>query len=141
MTPPSVPAGVIAGVGASRGVGREEVVALVRGVLAEAGVDPSALTALATVDRRAGEPGITGAAALLGVELRTYSAGELAGVPVPHPSDAVRTAVGTSSVAEAAALYGGGTLLVPKRTSAGTGARPARATCALARHGDRHSPR
>jgi cobalamin biosynthesis protein CbiG len=33
---------------------------------------------------------------------------------VPTPSDRVATLVGTASVAEAAALLGGGTLLVPK---------------------------
>jgi cobalt-precorrin 5A hydrolase/precorrin-3B C17-methyltransferase len=51
-------------------------------------------------------------------------------VPVPHPSAVVQAAVGTPSVAEAAALAGGGELAVPKTKSA-------RATVAVARRSGR----
>jgi cobalamin biosynthesis protein CbiG len=77
---------------------------------------------------RARHPGIVGAAARLGVPLRTHPAALLAGITVPHPSGAVLAAVGTPSVAEAAALVGGGELLVPKRRSDGAGV-----TCAVVR--------
>ncbi|MFE9660634.1 cobalamin biosynthesis protein [Streptomyces sp. NPDC005955] len=133
--------GVVAGVGAARGVPCAEVLALVRRVLAEAGVPPAALVALATVDRRAEEPGVVGAARRLEVPLWGHPAADLARIVVPHPSDATLAAVGTPSVAEAAALFGGGDLLgggellVPKRKSVGADGRPARATCALARYG------
>ncbi|WP_063770607.1 precorrin-3B C(17)-methyltransferase, partial [Streptacidiphilus carbonis] len=59
----------------------------------------------------------------------------LAAVPVPNPSPAPQAAVGTPSVAEAAALLSGGQgaeLLVPKRKSAPEG-RAAMATVAIAR--------
>ncbi len=65
--------------------------------------------------------------------LVTYSADELAAVEVPNPSDAPLAAVGTPSVAEAAALVDGGELLVPKRKSERADGQPAMATCAVVR--------
>ncbi|MEU1055195.1 precorrin-3B C(17)-methyltransferase [Streptomyces sp. NPDC005876] len=120
------PPTLVAGVGASRNAPAEEVLALVEGALREAGLSPASLAELATVDAKAGEPGIVAAAERLGVPLVTYPAGELARVEVPNPSDAPLAAVGTPSVAEAAALLRGGELLVPKRKSA-------MATCAVVR--------
>lgn len=129
------PGPVVVGVGASRGVPVAEVVGLVEDVLREAGLPSGAVAVLATVDGKAGEPGLVRAAARLGVPLVTYSARELAAVEVPHPSDRPLAALGTPSVAEAAALVGGGELLVPKRKSAPADGRPARVTCAVASAG------
>lgn len=129
------PGPVVVGVGASRGVPVAEVVGLVEDVLREAGLASGAVAALATVDTKAGEPGLVRAAALLGVPLVTYPARELAAVEVPHPSELPLAALGTPSVAEAAALMGGGELLVPKRKSAPADGRPARVTCAVASAG------
>ncbi|MFC5800658.1 cobalamin biosynthesis protein [Streptomyces formicae] len=150
---------LVVGVGARRGAPVEEVLGLIRDVLREAGAVPGAVVALATLEARAVEPGIVGAAAALGVPLRGFPAGELARVPVPHPSGAAEEAVGTPSVAEAAALMaaarigkalvggelvggeptGGGELLVPKRTSGPQG-RPGRVTCAIVRLPDPRGP-
>lgn len=130
LRPPSL----VAGVGASKGAPVEEIVELVEGCLREAGLSTASLAGLATVGAKAGEPGIVGAAQRLGVPLVTYSAEELARVEVPNPSDAPLAAVGTPSVAEAAALVRGGELLVPKRKSA---ERPAMATCAVVRRAGR----
>ncbi|WP_051831656.1 cobalamin biosynthesis protein [Streptomyces violens] len=127
---------LVVGIGARPGVPAEELTALVRGVLAEAGLPLAAVRALATLDARAQEPGLRAAAALLGVELLAYPAAVLASVPVPHPSGAVLAAAGTPSVAEAAALAAagpGGTLAVPKRKSVPPDGGAARATCAIAR--------
>ncbi|MEU9307720.1 precorrin-3B C(17)-methyltransferase [Streptomyces sp. NPDC048256] len=129
LRPPSL----VVGVGASRGAPVDEVLDLVEGVLREAGLSVRSLAELATVEAKADEPGIVGAAWRLGVPVVTYSAEELAGVEVPNPSDAPLTAVGTPSVAEAAALIGGGELLVPKRKSERVDGRPAMATCAVVR--------
>ncbi|GGW73388.1 precorrin-3B C(17)-methyltransferase [Streptomyces lucensis JCM 4490] len=126
LRPPSL----VVGVGASKGAPAEEVLALVEEALREAGLSQRSVAELATVDAKAGEPGIVEAAGRLGVPLVTYSAAELAAVDVPNPSGAPLAAVGTPSVAEAAALLRGGELLVPKRKSA---ARPAMATCAVVR--------
>ncbi|MEU3478476.1 Rv2231c family pyridoxal phosphate-dependent protein CobC [Streptomyces sp. NPDC033754] len=125
------------GVGARPGVPVDDVLALVDAVLREAGLTRAAVRSLATLDVRAGEPGVAGAAAELGVPLRGFTAGELAAVSVPHPSALPLAATGTSSVAEAAALLSAGVgasaaagpspalLLVPKRKSR-------RVTCAIA---------
>jgi cobalt-precorrin 5A hydrolase/precorrin-3B C17-methyltransferase len=124
------PPTLVVGVGASKGAPVEEVLDLIAETLRDAGLSPRSIAELATVDAKSEEPGIVEAAARLGVPVVTYSAEELAGVEVPNPSDAPLAAVGTPSVAEAAALIGGGELLVPKRKSA---ARPAMATCAVVR--------
>nr|WP_265736778.1 cobalamin biosynthesis protein [Actinacidiphila yeochonensis] len=115
--------------GAAGGAGAAEVLELVRSALAE--VPGGRVTVLATVDGRAGHGGVAGAARELGVPLRDFPSAVLAAVPVPTPSEAVRAATGTPSVAEAAALTAagpGGGLVVPKRKSA-------HVTVALARCG------
>ncbi|WP_112465739.1 precorrin-3B C(17)-methyltransferase [Streptomyces triticisoli] len=129
LRPPSL----VVGVGASGGVPVEEVLGLVEGALRDAGLSVRSVSCLATVDAKAGEPGLVAAAGRLGVPLVTYSAGELAAVDVPNPSAAPLAAVGTPSVAEAAALVGGGELLVPKRKSERADGQPAMATCAVVR--------
>ncbi|MFE0384864.1 precorrin-3B C(17)-methyltransferase [Streptomyces bungoensis] len=129
LRPPSL----VVGVGASRGAPVDEVLGLVEAALADAGLAVASVAELATVDAKSDEPGITGAAARLGVPVVTYPAVELAAVAVPHPSDAPLAAVGTPSVAEAAALARGGELLVPKRKSVRGDGRPAMATCAVVR--------
>ncbi|MFF2806811.1 cobalamin biosynthesis protein [Streptomyces sp. NPDC058000] len=125
---------LVAGVGARRGVAAEEVVELVGAALAVVGRSPAALVGLATVEAKAAEPGVLGAARRLGVPLWSFPAADLAAVRVPAPSAAARAAVGTPSVAEAAALLAAGPgahLVLGKRVSAPEG-RPAAATCALA---------
>ncbi|MFD8387851.1 precorrin-3B C(17)-methyltransferase [Streptomyces sp. NPDC059680] len=129
LRPPSL----VVGVGASRGAPVEEVLGLVEGALREAGLSPRSVAELATVDAKSEEPGIVAAAERLGVPLMTYSAEELAAVEVPHPSHAPLAAVGTPSVAEAAALVRGGELLVPKRKSVREDGQAAMATCAVVR--------
>lgn len=129
LRPPSL----VVGVGASKGAPVEEVLGLVEGALRDAGLSVRSVAELATVDAKAGEPGIVGAAERLGVPVVTYGAEELALVQVPNPSDAPLAAVGTPSVAEAAALVRGGELLVPKRKSERADGRPAMATCAVVR--------
>ncbi|MEV6017734.1 MULTISPECIES: precorrin-3B C(17)-methyltransferase [unclassified Streptomyces] len=127
------PPTLVVGVGASRGAPVEEVLDLVGDALREAGLSVSSVAELATVDAKSEEPGLVGAAARLGVPLVTYGAEELAAVTVPNPSGAPLAAVGTPSVAEAAALIGGGELLVPKRKSVRADGLPAMATCAVVR--------
>ncbi|MGW1588777.1 precorrin-3B C(17)-methyltransferase [Streptomyces sp. NPDC002386] len=129
LRPPSL----VVGVGASRGAPADEVLGLVEEALREAGLSPRSVAELATVDAKSEEPGIVAAAARLGVPLVTYPAPDLADVAVPNPSGAPLAAVGTPSVAEAAALAGGGELLVPKRKSVRADGRPAMATCAVVR--------
>ena len=98
------------GIGAVSGVTAEEVLAAVDAVLPPG----CAAVRLATLDVRAGEPGLQAAAARRGWPLCAHPAGELARTAVPSPSDRVARRVGTPSVAEAAALLGGGALVVGK---------------------------
>ena len=100
----------VVGVGARSGVGVEEVLAAVDAVLPAGARD----VRLATLAARAAEPGLVGAAAARGWRLTGHGAAELAEVVVPSPSALAADRVGTASVAEAAALLGGGRLVVPK---------------------------
>lgn len=92
------------------------IVSAVRDVLGDA-----VIGCLATVDRRAAEPGLVAAAAELGVPVVVFEAQDLAAVPVPHPSARAAEAIGTPSVAEAAALLAAASdrLIVAKRVIGG----------------------
>ena len=122
LRPPSL----VAGVGASKGVTAEEVLALLDEALAVGGLSRDSMTALATIDAKATEEGIVAAARQGGWPLYSYPADQLAAVEVPNPGEAALAAVGTPSVAEAAALVAGHELVVATRKSA-------MATVALAR--------
>jgi cobalt-precorrin 5A hydrolase/precorrin-3B C17-methyltransferase len=130
LRPPSL----VAGMGASRGVGADEAQALLEDALAGAGLSLGSIAAIATADIKADEAGLIELAHRLGVAFVTHPAAALEQVDVPNPSEVVRAAVGVPSVAEAAALLGihgrMGELLVPKRASA-------MATVAIARHAPR----
>jgi cobalt-precorrin 5A hydrolase/precorrin-3B C17-methyltransferase len=120
------PSSLFVGLGASRGVPTAEVGALIDQALDEAGLSPRSVRAAATIDLKQDEPGLVAAVRARGWPLITFPAADLATVPVPHPSDTVRAAVGTPSVAEAAALLAAthsnpispDSLIVPKRISA-----------------------
>ncbi|MFI8916375.1 Rv2231c family pyridoxal phosphate-dependent protein CobC [Streptomyces sp. NPDC053513] len=116
-------AGAHLGVGARSGTTADELLALIGEVLREAGLPAGCVRSLATLDARAAEPGIVAAAAALGVPVRGFPAGELAAVPVPHPSALPLAATGTASVAEAAALLAAaedGRAVPDGRANAGT---------------------
>jgi cobalt-precorrin 5A hydrolase len=107
------------GVGARSGVG---VTGPVLAVLAGAGVATGAVGVLATLDRRAAEDRMRALAAAHGWRLAGFPAAELAGVTVPNPGRAAAAAVGTPSVAEAAALLAAGpgsVLILPKQVRDG----------------------
>ncbi|MBF6544501.1 cobalamin biosynthesis protein [Nocardia brasiliensis] len=102
----------VVGLGLRPGTSAERIVRVVRDVMGE-----RAIECLATIDRRAVEVGMQRAAAELAVRVQAFSATELAEVTVPKPDSRTAAAVGTPSVAEAAALLAsaGGPLVVPKR--------------------------
>ena len=127
------PRSLVVGVGASRGAGADEVGEAVDAALAEAGLSPRSVAEVATVEAKADEGGVLQAAAARGWPVVALPAGLLATVDVPHPSARVAAAVGTPSVAEAAALSRGGELVVAKRRSRPSGGRQAMATVAVAR--------
>jgi cobalt-precorrin 5A hydrolase/precorrin-3B C17-methyltransferase len=113
------PGSLRVGVGASKGAPAAEIGQLIDDTLLELGVSPRSVRHLATADVKADEPGLLAAAAARGWPVVTFPARRLAAVPVPNPSEVVRRAVGTPSVAEAAALIEpGSVLLAAKRSSA-----------------------
>ena len=111
--------------GASTGAPAGAAAPLLSEALATAGLARESVAEVATIDRRATDPAIVA----LGPPVRAFPAEALAAVDVPTPSEVVRAAVGTASVAEAAALLAAGTgaeLVVTKRVAA-------QATVAVAR--------
>jgi cobalt-precorrin 5A hydrolase / precorrin-3B C17-methyltransferase len=96
------PPSLVVGVGASSNAPADAAATLLDAALA--GLARASVAEVATIDRRAGDPVITS----LGLPVRAFAAEALATVDVPTPSEAVRAAVGTPSVAEAAALLAAG---------------------------------
>jgi len=108
------PPSLIVGAGASTGAEPSEMAAAVATALDGAGLSRLSVAEVATLDRKANEPAIV----RLGWAVRAFPSTALARVEVPRPSAVVQQAVGTPSVAEAAALLAAGpgaTLVVPKR--------------------------
>ncbi len=112
------PASLVAGVGCSRGVDAEEMIDLLCRSLADAGLAEKSVVSLASIDVKRDEAGLVKAAEKLGVPIRFHPAEALRTVETPNPSQVVREAVGTPSVAEAAVISSGAELLVEKRKSA-----------------------
>jgi cobalt-precorrin 5A hydrolase/precorrin-3B C17-methyltransferase len=132
------PPTLVLGVGCSLGAPADEIEALARDAIAEAGLAWASVGTVATIDRRATEPGVVALAERLGVPLVTYTAVELAAVDgTPTPSAEVQRHVGTPGVCEPAAILASdgdsGALLVPKR-------RSAHATVAVARRAEIATP-
>jgi cobalt-precorrin 5A hydrolase/precorrin-3B C17-methyltransferase len=108
------PPSLVVGLGASSTARPCKATSLLNQALAGAGLAPASVVEVATIDKRAGHPVVE----CLGRPVRSFPAAALAQVPVPHPSPAVDEAVGTPSVAEAAALLAAGpgaSLVVPKQ--------------------------
>ncbi len=104
------------GVGCRKGAGPDAVGSGVKAALAEAGLAVDAVAVVASVEAKRGEAALLALARDLGVVYETFPSERLSRVPVPTPSDRVRRAVGTASVAEASALAAseGGELIVSK---------------------------
>ena len=96
------PPSLVVGVGASSDAPADAAAGLLATALS--GLVPGSVAEVATIDRRAGDPVVTA----LGLPVRAFTAEALAAVDVPTPSEVVRAAVGTPSVAEAAALLAAG---------------------------------
>lgn len=112
------PRSLVVGVGTSSDAGPDELRSAVLTALASAGLSERSVERIATIDRREAHPAVTATATTLAAPVTAYPASALDAVAVPSPSDVVRAAVGTRSVAEAAAMLGagpGGSLVVGKR--------------------------
>jgi len=110
---------LVMGIGCSSGASADDIQKLAREALAETGASFESVVEIASIDAKREEPGLLDFAARWHQPLRWFSSSELRAVETPNPSANVAEAVGTPSVAEAAALLAsGGRLVVPKRKSA-----------------------
>ncbi|MGI8665631.1 MAG: cobalamin biosynthesis protein [Jatrophihabitans sp.] len=124
LRPPSL----VVGVGAVRNTPADHLLSMIERCLAEAGLAIGSVRALATAEVKADDAGMIAAARERGWPLRVYPSAVLARIAVPNPSSYVAAAIGTPSVAEAAALAGRqAVLILPKQHDAAV-------TVAVARH-------
>lgn len=102
------------GIGCQRGVNRGAIESAILQTLALRDLQITDVVGVASIDRKAQEPGILMVCAQYHWQLQTYSAVELDNVQ--RPSSTTAQLVGTSSVAEAAAMLASGQeLLVQKQ--------------------------
>jgi cobalamin biosynthesis protein CbiG len=94
----------VIGLGAKIGVTAEELEELVDATLGDKALD---VIGVATLDTKAQETGLRILCVRRGWQLHSHTAEELAAVEVPTPSKKAKEAVGTPSVAEAAASLHG----------------------------------
>ena len=129
------PPSLVVGVGCSRGAGAGEIIGLLEASLEGAGLSRKSVAVLASIDVKRDEAGLLEAANRLDAPVHFVSAEDLSAAEVPNPSEVVRGAVGTPSVAEAAVISSGAELVVEKRKSANAtvaiGRLPARGRLAL----------
>ena len=105
------------GMGCERHTSLEVLERLVDRELQHHGLAAASVAGLASIDRKGDEPALLALANRRGWALKLFRSEELAGVPVPHPSDAVAREMGTASVAEAAALLAAGATPAPETTA------------------------
>ena len=109
--------GLWIGIGCQRGVSKLAIGQAIESVFTKYNLDLATVAGLATLDRKANEPGLIEYWRESGWFLKIYSLERLNSVAVTTPSQRVSALVGTTSVAEAAALCAAHTniLLVPKQ--------------------------
>lgn len=111
---------LVVGLGCRRGVPVEELQAALAVTLDDAELDGACIAALATIDRKAEEPGLCALAEVLGVPLEIVSSARLSTLdPGAFSPSAASTHFDLPGVAEpCATLVAAGPLLVPKRAFA-----------------------
>ncbi|MBD2256711.1 precorrin-3B C(17)-methyltransferase [Pseudanabaena sp. FACHB-2040] len=92
------------GIGCERGTSQALIDLAITQVFAANHLAVGAIAGIATLDLKADEAGLVGLCQERGWPLRCFSSEQLKLISVPNPSSVVENAVGTPSVAEAAAL-------------------------------------
>ena len=102
LTPPSLAIGI----GCERHAPADGLVDFVQSVLADTGLDPSAIAAIGTVDLKGDEAALKAVSQALDRPIRLFTAAELEALTphLPNPSDVVFQEIGCHGVAEASAL-------------------------------------
>jgi cobalt-precorrin 5A hydrolase len=112
---------LVLGIGCSRGADEAEIAAIVERTLDGAALSPLSVCAIATIDRKADEPGLRSFGRTRGWPIITYAAAQLEAAEGNwNRSPIVRRAVGAAGVAEPAALLASGStkLVVRKQKTA-----------------------
>lgn len=102
------------GMGCERGTPKAVLEAAIAQVFRSHHLAEAAIAGIATIDIKQDEVGLVELCRDRGWELRTFTAAQLNAIAVPNPSEAVNAAVGTPSVAEAAAICMANTQSDPK---------------------------
>ncbi|HEY9896282.1 MAG TPA: cobalamin biosynthesis protein [Candidatus Sericytochromatia bacterium] len=92
------------GIGCKRGTSKRLIEQAVLAVFQAHNLSEDAIAGIATINTKADEAGLIEFCHDRHLPLHCFSADQLRSVAVPHPSGAILTAIGTPSVAEAAAL-------------------------------------
>jgi len=128
LRPPSLAAGL----GCNRNTDKQEIKDQLTHVLAQAGLASGSLCRLASIDRKANEPGLLALAEDLQIPIEFFDQEQLNRVKgIKTPSTVVEKHVGVKSVCEAAAILAarGGTLIVPKQSTRNVTVAIARVAC------------
>ena len=128
------------GVGCERNTPADLIEQGIRAALQSAELAFESIAGLATIELKQDEEGLLALCQHYGWPLRLFGSDQLAARQVPHPSEVVRAAVGSPSVAEAAALCAAQaeTLVVTKQITSGS---PGACTVAIARAAQDYNPR
>ncbi len=92
------------GIGCQRGISWQLIATAIEQVCREHQLDEKAIAGIATIDTKVSEVGLVELCRLHNWHLKTFAAETLRTVHVPNPTENVAQAVGTPSVAEAAAI-------------------------------------
>ena len=115
-----VPRIVTAGIGCRKGVPKEQIRTRLEQALEQAGVSEKALCRIASIDLKAGEPGILELCRECGIPFETFTAEELKAVPGAFTTSAfVKDTTGVDNVCERSAVLAGGRLIEKKHAGAG----------------------
>ena len=115
-----IPRNLHLGIGCRKGTSAETLGKAVRTVLEQYNIDHRALKCAASIDLKAGEPGLLEFCRAEGLPLSCYSAGELLTVPGEFThSDFVESITGVDNVCERAAMMHADTLIIPKTVCEG----------------------
>ncbi len=109
-----------AGIGCRKGASAEAILELVDAACRQYRLAPAAIGQVASIEAKRHEPGLLEAARRLGAGTVFFSADELSGISVPHPSAMAAKHMGVESVCEAAAILAAnrGRLVAPKTKNA-----------------------
>jgi cobalamin biosynthesis protein CbiG len=92
------------GIGCKKETSRELIELAITEVFRENHLSESAIAGIATINTKASEVGLLELCQTRNLSLKTFSAEVLQNISVPNPSQVVNSKVGTTSVAEAAAI-------------------------------------